>query len=969
MAVPPSITNFLVTPVSCNGSGDGVISIDAISGNGPFAYLWSLVGEDGSTISGLEPGTYYVTVVDASTTLLTSASFTVTQPGPLTISNINVVDVVCANEATGSISITVTGGTMPYMVEWSGGLPDGLVQNNLAAGVYSVTVTDARGCTASTTITVDGSNNPLNITSLIPVNVPGGAVNLTVTGGTGAGTYDYSWTGPGTFMATTEDITGLSQPGNYCVTVTDNAGCTDEACVQVGENIIINSFQINNTCVGTSQGGINIEVTGGVGLLTYQWALQGGTNNPISLSQDIINQPAGNYTVTISDVNNNQITGSFQIQNYSTLTYGATIGPALNGNDGSIVLNNFQNGTPLSYQWSPNVSNTTFEAYNLSAGQYCVTVTDQNGCQTNACYMVPAAPLAFTGEVTTDVSCNGYSNGILAVTVSGGIPPYTYVADAGPSPIANVTGAFMVNTLSAGTVNYTITDAQGTVIGGSSQINQPDQITYNSAVVNDVEGPACSGKIVLDINGGTGPYSVTWNSGIGGTQPIGLCGGDYVPSITDSHGCQLFATEAIVVSELSDSVSIVDVTCQGDENGLIDLSPFGANTYTFEWRKQGSPAIISTNEDLPDFGPGTYTVEITDETGAVLINTYEIGTQSNLAVNVNITSNYNGYAVKCSDSSDGTALAAGSNGVGVYSYEWEYGGSLFSVGANLTNATAGTYNLIAIDELGCEAMEVITLSAPPVLNAVEAVEDVSCDGLQDGSIEVAGFGGVPDYVYQWSNPNIGSANNFLAAGNYGLTVTDANGCTIVRSYNIVEPTPIQVTIVAEPATEPGTGYSDCSGSNGSVSAIVTGGNGEYNYNWLNIEVIDLNQDVITGLCPGPYYLQVTDSNGCESLSGTVVGEVEDRRFPCLEQRVVITPDGNGSNDEFIIFCIGELPDNHLEIYNRWGQLVYQTDNYDNSWEGNSFNGDPLPEGPYYFILEYQSPDGIIQTKGSLTIVR
>ena len=966
-AVPPSITNFVVTDISCNGEGDGIISIDEITGDGPFAYLWSVVGEDGSTISGLEPGEYFVTVVDASTTLLTSTSFTVEEPDQLEISSIDVVDVVCSNDATGSITITVTGGTMPYTVEWSSGLPDGLVQNNLEAGIYSVTVTDARGCTVSETITVEAANNPLNITSLVPVNVPGGAINLTVSGGTGAGTYDYSWTGPGAFTATTEDLTGLSQPGLYCVTVTDNAGCTDEACVEVGEDIIITSFQITNTCVGESQGAIDIDVTGGVGMLTYQWAYEG--TGPISLSQDISGQPAGNYSVTISDVNNNQVTGSFEIQEYATLTYSANIGPALNGNDGSIVLNNFMNGTPLSYQWSPNVGDTNFEVFNLTPGQYCVTVTDQNGCETEACYMVPAAPLTFTGETSTDATCDGYSDGILSVTVSGGIPPYTYSADAGPSPITNVTGAFMVNTLAAGTVNYTVTDAQGSVISSSSQIGQPDPISYTSAVVNDVEGAACTGKIVLNIEGGTGPYTVTWNSGIGGTQPIGLCGGDYIPSITDSNGCQLFATQPIVVSELSDSVSIVDVTCQGDDNGSINLSPYGANEYSFEWRLQGSPVVISTNEDLGDFGPGIYTVEITDETGAVLINTYEIGTQSSLDVDVNLTSDYNGYAVRCFDSADGTALANAFDGVGTYAFEWELNGDLFSIGPNLNHAPAGTYNLIAIDDLGCEAMESITLSAPPELNVVEAVEDVSCDGLEDGSIEVAGFGGVPEYVYQWSNPNIGSLNNFLLAGNYGLTVTDGNGCIIERAYSITEPTPIEVSIIAEPATEAGTGFSDCSGSNGSVTAVVSGGNGEYNYNWLNIEVIDLNQDVVTGLCPGPYYLQVTDSNGCESLSGTVVGEVEDRRFPCLEQRIVITPDGNGSNDEFIIFCIGDLPDNHLQIFNRWGQLVYETDNYDNTWEGTSFNGEPLPEGPYYFILEYQSPDGLIQTKGSLTIVR
>jgi len=113
---------------------------------------------------------------------------------------------------------------------------------------------------------------------------------------------------------------------------------------------------------------------------------------------------------------------------------------------------------------------------------------------------------------------------------------------------------------------------------------------------------------------------------------------------------------------------------------------------------------------------------------------------------------------------------------------------------------------------------------------------------------------------------------------------------------------------------------------------------------------------------------VTDDNGCQTTMLSAV--VPDERYPCLEERVVITPDGNGANDEFIIFCIGDLPNNNLEIYNRWGQLVFEAENYDNTWAGTSQNGSPLPDGPYYYVLEYTNPDGTpVQAKGSLTIVR
>ncbi|MEM1216600.1 MAG: gliding motility-associated C-terminal domain-containing protein, partial [Bacteroidota bacterium] len=105
--------------------------------------------------------------------------------------------------------------------------------------------------------------------------------------------------------------------------------------------------------------------------------------------------------------------------------------------------------------------------------------------------------------------------------------------------------------------------------------------------------------------------------------------------------------------------------------------------------------------------------------------------------------------------------------------------------------------------------------------------------------------------------------------------------------------------------------------------------------------------------------------------GEAQGEVKNEQFDCFEDRKVISPDGNGSNDEFIIFCPdGILSDTHLEIYNRWGQLVFEVDNYDNTWEGTSQDGAPLPGGAYYWVLDFVGNNGIAdQRRGSLTIVR
>ena len=193
-----------------------------------------------------------------------------------------------------------------------------------------------------------------------------------------------------------------------------------------------------------------------------------------------------------------------------------------------------------------------------------------------------------------------------------------------------------------------------------------------------------------------------------------------------------------------------------------------------------------------------------------------------------------------------------------------------------------------------------------------------------------------------------------------MTATDSNGCLGTAEYVIAEAMPLVVMIETS-------AHTDADLCNGTATAIVLGGTPPYTYEWLNIPGTP-DESVVEGLCNGTYMLQVTDARGC--TSEVAIGVVADERFECFEERVVITPDGNGSNDEFIIFCAEALTDNHLEIYNRWGQLVFQTDNYDNSWEGTSQNGDQLPAGPYYWVLDYFSTSGEpLQQRGSLTIVR
>ena len=173
-------------------------------------------------------------------------------------------------------------------------------------------------------------------------------------------------------------------------------------------------------------------------------------------------------------------------------------------------------------------------------------------------------------------------------------------------------------------------------------------------------------------------------------------------------------------------------------------------------------------------------------------------------------------------------------------------------------------------------------------------------------------------------------------------------------------------IETEPETE------DC---NGIARAIVTGGTEPYFYNW--VKPAGQTTAEITGLCNGTYFVEVTDAQGCTSALGEVSGVVKDKRFNCFEDRVVLTPDEDGLNDDLVIFCADDFAQNRIEIYNRWGQLVYEQENYDctdlggiNCFSGQTNRGEDLPEGAYYWVLEYtDANNNLVQVKGSLTILR
>ena len=949
-------------PPNCQGGQDGTINITAAGGTPGYTYVWDNGIQAGvEDPTNLPMGTYTVTVTD-NNGCTQSRSFLVPAGSGSNISiNATVDDVSCAGESNGSICLSVFGaqGSVEYF--WTpSSVTGGSCPTNLDGGNYSVTVYDDGGCSSSQSFTIQEPAQSLDMVAITgtPIELGNdGSVRVNVAGGTTP--YTYSWRGPDNATYNTAEVTNLDAEGEYCVTVTDGNNCTITGCYQLEVALVFVDVTVVDAC-GEGNGSISIRMQGGQSPYTYEWA--GLTDNDSIV--DGLN--GGTYFVTVTDVNGVEVSGEFDVTESPAILLGPAYTPVTGsvGNTNGAINVAASGGTGmLVYNW--NTGDTGAELTGLGEGEYCVTVTDEVGCSKDTCFNMLyradfLAPLV-AGENT---SCADTEDGALSVEIQGGLFPYSVVINYDSGEIfAFETSelSFTQPDLPAGSGTIAITDAIGeTQSQPFTIVNPPALLASVQDFLHDTEAPGCSGMIQLDISGGTGGYTVSWNTGDAGATLNNVCGDNsYQPTITDANGCSV-TLDAVELNIFTLNIaSTTNTECPDDPVGAVDIDVSGGEPgYNFVWlNEQG--AVVSEGEDVSGLLAGNYTVMVSEPSGNTLTEQVSITSTSTLQLGVQVTSDYNGFDVSCADAANGRvrANASGSDG---YSYEWTSNNVLVGTEAILADAAPGAYQLMVIDENGCTITRQVELDAPAPLEVTANVNDITCSGGKDGSITVFASGGIQgfNYFYQWDNGAQINRISFLDAGEYTVTVFDANDCSTDATFTIDDPAPIAVSFEVEPASD---------GCNGTAEVIVEGGTDPFRYNWANLEA-GINDNLVINLCPGEYYLQVTDNNDCVSELTALI--VDDRRFPCLEERVVITPDGNGANDEFIIFCVGDYPDNHLEVYNRWGQLVFEADNYDNTWEGTTQDGQALPEGPYYYILEYKDPeDNLVQQKGSLTILR
>jgi gliding motility-associated-like protein len=836
-----SVTNSI--NILCNGNSTGSFTVTPTGGTAPFTYTLTVPVQTNGTgvFTGLPAGTYNVNVGD-NLGCTTTASVILTQPSALTLT-VSSLPANCFGSATGTVSAGGTGGTGTYTYLWPAlGASTLATVNNVAAGTYSVTQTDANGCSITQSVTVTQPTSLTLTSTLTPATCgnANGSGTVTVAGGTPA--YTYSWSNGGISSV----LSGVSA-GTYTLNVTDFKGCVLTNTVAVtnipGPTAITGTTTLAGC--GLANGTYNVTgVTGGTS--AYSFSVDAVATS--SLTGGLL---AGTHTVTVSDANGCTFSTTFNI--------GTTVGPSTASITTSNASCGSANGTatvvsvtggvgPYQYSFNGGAFTIGTTTSGLTASNHTVTIQDANSCTLTVTYNVlnngsPTAAIVST----TNTSCFGGSNGGFTIAGAGGSgAPYSYTVT---SPFqSNGIGTF--TGLSAGTYTVITKDNAGCTTTNTVVINEPVLLTLTATPVTALCFGTATGTVNVSGSGGTPTYSYNLNGGAYQTSATftNQFAAIYSMKVIDANGCT--ATQTVQVLQptaLAIQVSTQNANCTS-ANGVASTTVTGGTPiYTYTWTGGGGASAVSNSVVA-----GSYTVVATDANGCSITSPAVIGLTPGGAATITALSN-----ITCNGANDGSATANMIGGSAPFTYSWSPSGQTVASAIGLNPIT---HTCEITDFYGCKAVVTANITQPSTLTAIMNSNNVKCYGTATGTVTAAGTGGTAPYSYLWASiPSTLSTVPNVSIGDYTCNITDANGCTISPTITVTQPTSITLTSTVTAA--------NCNQANGSATVIASGGaSGAYTYTWSS----GANAASQGSLFAGTYTIQVQDANNCiEVVSATI----------------------------------------------------------------------------------------------------
>ena len=955
---PAVLTASMVSKnVACFGAASGKATVTPAGGNGGYSYSWSNAMSTPS-ILGLAPNIYYVTVTDSKLCTVVDSA-TITQPvSAFTIAK-DSVNVKCFGASTGSITLTLSGGTTPYAIaKWLDGAI-GDTRSNLPAATYFYGDTDHNGClvTGSVNITQPASAFTITVdsTNVLCFGNSTGSITLVPSGGTPP-------------YATAEWLDGaISDTRNnlpaatYTYADTDQNGCLVTGSVHITQPpLIVASASFDSiSCFGANDAFVTITASGGTNTFTYEL-----DNSGIFQASNIFtNLTSGSHTVTVKDGNNCTDPVTFSI--YEPAQLAITLSNIINDScfgacDGSLTAT--ASGGTSPYQYSMN--GTTYFLSGVFTdlcvnSSYTVYVTDAHSCKTTT----PASITQPTVVVVSPVDsfppgCINGNNGYFDVIASGGTgASYTYSLDNGPYQANG--GSF--TGLTPGTYSVTAKDIYGCT--GSYTItvpNQPAVSSFTTAAINDSCFGYSDGSITVTVNGTLTPYTFYWlPTGATSQNLTNIPIGTYTVRVYDGNGCSVYSTDSVNTitqpTQVTATSTMTPVSCFGGSNGCINVTPSGG---TGAFNNSWTNGITANTNNPCNLVAGTYADTITDSYGCWYITSNITVTQpTQLVITVDTVT-----PVSCMGNSDGAIMITATGGTPGYTYMWSQGSNANPV----TGLAVGSYTVTVTDANSCTLTDVIPVGIVPPMVLSPTVSNVLCPPLQNGSISLTVSGGTPSYQYIWSNGETTAMISSLPVGTDAVTVTDARGCTLDTSFILINDSAFSVVAVPDTATIKEGDIIPLA-----IEQIINNGAGTISrITWTpaaSLSCTDCPETQAAPFVTTQYMITVVTDSGCVSTAQPLITVIPQHQIYVPN---AFTPNGDGINDYWEaygykktwIFC-------EAQLFDRWGEKVFESDDINFQWDG-TYKGTFVQPGEYVYLFKVVFLDGYSATsKGTVTVIR
>ncbi|MBN1789809.1 MAG: gliding motility-associated C-terminal domain-containing protein, partial [Bacteroidales bacterium] len=814
--------------IRCNGQNNGFIQLNPEGGLTAFAgyndnnlnYSWNSGWKVTKDINNLYAGNYTITVSD-KLQCMDDSLFILTQPLKL-LSQIDVIDTLSCHGNDGTIAPIISGGTAPYMINWNTVPNDYYLDApvyqdtliNVMDGQYEVTILDTNGCIVNASILLQQPQAftiyvaPYNVSGQYEIRCNGENSGAILSQNTKGTMLTYHWTSTNGMDTTFTNSDGINllqnlPAGRYTLNYTDVEECsglfiqdmTQPEPLSI-EQVTLSSYSgiYNVSCFNSEDGRIELnDIQGGhaYGPYSYNWDVVSGPGTVNSSARNQVNLAPGLYTVTVSDSFNCAVADTFELTAPGEIVISADLSSSVAGgynlncfgeSTAYIKLQASGGGTSeFHYAWD-HTTNTSNELYDLSSGEYRVTVTDGLGCQErDTIVLIQPSKLEIDSVGLSDykgygIRCRGGSDGSIFIGISGGTPGYLFGWSANGTLLLQDT-AYIEN-LTGGNYGLTLTDANNCQTSWSGSLTEPPAMD----LIIDAKNVNCTGTVLgsaqAEISGGIAPYNYSWDNGAVTPNLSGLAMGIYVLTVLDDNLCEIIDTA--VIEQNTDVLIDIQVTdpisCHQSSDGELRAVPSGGvGPYTYAWLDG------PFSQSYAGLGEGTYTVTVNDDEGCTGTQSIFLDDPDPLSIVFTVTD------ALCFGSSDGMAGLGALGGTGTYTYLWN---NIPVNGDEVDGLRAGNYALRVVDTENCEADTLVMIQQPDKLHiAIDTFNTVYpfCPDWQNGAMAVTVTGGHPAYQFDWGDlfpDDTDSILNDIKEGSYTVSVLDNNHCQADTTFRL-----------------------------------------------------------------------------------------------------------------------------------------------------------------------------------------